>query len=443
MAIFPTGFDWGDGKTALPNQPLGSGGFGFFGTPTPDDALIVTLPPGATTQPAQENADSPEIERAEQATVVHVFKMGWTQGTALITGLGRGTFLQDSFGNITRVLSSKIRKMRGNQCEITVVAESISFDTPPDDYQVDPIDLGLDLIKHPRYSWALAPVPADQNPPNTITVGDTVVNYVSIKSAIIRLIQAYRDSPFFPSADQVNGLIQNNIMSQLSDGNLSLQVPNPSFDPNPSDGKIDSPPNWDGTNANKPPGNYPYAIISVPVDLTNPSDPLAIAMAAAKEIISKLWRQEDTPYLTGWQIRWTQYFFAPTYLNPGGYIENPINVVPSYFMSVPAPGDFPLGLARGDVQSPFTNQDTIAPFASGNTIFDHITAINPQSYATDGLIGGPLNISWLRKSDEYVYQRTWFAVTHTWIGSPIGSWDKDIYTQLDRPQNANQFDQLI
>src|SRR6185312_7988622 len=150
MAVFPTGFDWGDGVTNLPIQPLGSGGFGKFGTPTPASALTIALPAGATSQPAEENPDSPEIERAEQATIMHVVKMSWTDGVALITGLGRGTFLQDSFGNITRVLSSRIKKNRGNQCEVTIVAESISFDTPPDDFQIDPIDLGLNIIKHPR-----------------------------------------------------------------------------------------------------------------------------------------------------------------------------------------------------------------------------------------------------------------------------------------------------
>lgn len=439
MAVFPTGLDWGDGVTALPNQPIGSGGSGIFGTPTPGGAVTIALPPGAVTQPQQENPDSPEIERAEQATVTHTFKMSWTEGVALIVTLGRGVFLEDTGGNITRILSSRIKKMRGNQCEITVVAEGISFDSPPDDFQIDPIDLGLDIIKHPRYSWALAPVPADQST-NTVTVGDTVINYVAVKSAIIRLIQAYRDSPFFPSADQVNGLIQNNIMSQLSDGFLNVQVPNPTFDPNPADGVIAQPPNWDGVNAHKPTGNYQYAIVAVPVNLADPTDPLAIALAAAKEVISKLWRQEDTPYLTGFQIRWTQYFFAPAYLDCGGYLQDPLTVVPDYFMQ---PEALQTSLARGSFSSPFNNQDTVPAHSSGPTIFDKITLLNPQAYSTDGMSGGPLQISWLRKADEYVYQRTWFAVSHVWVGSPIGNWDSDLYTHNDRPQDANGYDNLI
>ncbi len=443
MAVFPTGFDWGDGVTNLPNQPIGAGGFGTFGTPTPTSAITVALPPGATTQPAQENPDSPEIERAEQATVVHTFKMDWDQGKALITGLGRGTFLQDSFTNITRVLSSKIKRMRGNQCEITVIAESISFDTPPDEFQIDPIDLGLDLIKHPRYSWALAPVSTDTS--TYTVVGDQDINFVQLKSSIIRMIQSYRDAPFFPSEDQVNGLIQSNVLSMLTENSshqtfIPVSIPVAGYDP---DQDVITPPVWDGVTANLPSGNYSRVTINVPVDMSDPDDPIVIAIAAAKEIISKLWRQEDTPYLTGWQIRWTQYFFAPTYLNPGGYIQDPLTVVPSYFMQVPDPGTFSTLLARGDVTSPFSNQDTISPFASGNTILDHIAAINPQSYSDNGRVEGDLNISWLRKADEYIYQRTWFAVTHCWIGSPIGSWDQSLYTQGNRPQNANGFDQLI
>lgn len=435
---YPTGFDWGDGITNLPTQPFGTGGSGTFGTPLPSSAITVAYPPGNSSQPPEETADSPEIERAEQATVMHTFKMSWNDGKALIVGLGRGVFLQDSFGNITRILSSKIKKMRGNQCEITIIAESISFDTPPDDFQIDPVDLGLDLIKHPRYSWAILPITSDSS--TSVTVGDTVINYVSVKSSIIRLIQSYRDSPFFPSADQINGLIQNNIMAQLNNGFLNVQVPNPDFDPNPADGVIADPPNWNGANANKPTGNYPYAIVAVPVDLTNPDDPLAIALAAAKEIISKLWRQEDVPYLVGYRIRWTQYFFAPPYLNPGGYLENPLNVVPSYFMQ---PETLQMSLARGDFASPFNNQDTISPITGGPTIFDELTHFNPQAYATNGLSDGPLNISALRKADEYVYQRTWFAKTSVWDISMIGFFDPDYYSGGNRPQNANDFDQLI
>jgi hypothetical protein len=435
---FPTGYDWGDGLTILPGQPIGSGGGDKFGTPSPNSAVLTAYPNNDPSQAPQEDPDSPEIERAEQATISHTMSMPWAQGVAINQAVARGTFLQDSGGNVTRVLSCRLKRAKPGWCKLTIIAESISFDTPPDDFQINPIDLGLDIIKHPRYSWAIAPTSNDST--TTTTVGDTVINYVSIKSAIIRMIQAYRDSPFFPSADQINGLIQNNIMGQLDNGFLSVQVPNPDFQSNPSDGVIANPPNWDGTNANKPPGNYPYAIVSVPVDLSNSLDPLAIAMAAAKEIISKLWRQEDTPYLTGFEIVWTQYFFAPAYLDGGGYIQDPLTVVPDYFMQ---PQTIQQSLARGNFASPFSNQDTVAPNSGQPTIFDKMAQLNPQAYSTTGLSDGNVDISWLRKADEMEFQRTWFAVRHRWVGSPIGNWDKDLYTQGRRPQNANDFDNLI
>lgn len=443
MPIFPTGFDWGDGSTILPGQPIGSGGSGTYGTPTPAGALLVALPPGSTSQPQQEASDSPEIERAEQATITHVYNMAWQDGVNMTIGIGRGTFLQDSFGNITRVLSVRLKKQPKNQCQVTVIAESVSFDSPPDEFQITPTDLGLDIIKHPRYAWALAPIGTDTN--TYTTVGDTPVTFVSLKSGIIRMIQTYRDSPFFPSPDQINGLIQSNVINQLSksaDGSayINIQVPFPLYDP--SNPVIDTPEAWSGFTSDLSliTTNPQYLILTVPVDLSSDTDPIAIAIAAAKEIISKLWRQEDTPYLTGFQITWTQYFFAPAYLDGGGYIQDPLTVVPDYFMQ---PQVLQSALARGDFGSPFTNLDTVAPNADQPTIFDKMAGLNPQAYSSNGTSSGIVNISWLRKADEMEFQRTWFRVTHTWIGSPIGNWDKDLYTQNDRPQNASDFDQLI
>ena len=133
-----------------------------------------------------------------------------------------------------------------------------------------------------------------------------------------------------------------------------------------------------------------------------------MAVAAAGEIIQKLWYQEDTPYVAGFQVTWSQYYFAPVYENPGGYVENPFGIVPDYFLS--------------------PSQD------GSNTIFDLMAQINPQCYSDNGSSNGNVNISWLRKADEVEYQRTWFKVTRTWIGSPIGHWDAQIYSGGERPQ---------
>ena len=402
----PTGFDRADGVTALPSQPKGSSaGNRTSGTPNPYGQMLTLGENGQV----EEEVDSPEIERAEQATFQHRLKASWDTCVNLITFLGRGTFLKDSFGNTWRVLSSKIQSARGGRGTLSVTAESISFDNPPDDFQMIPVDLGIDILKHPRYSWALSPTAEDSG--ISTVVGDTTIYYSDIKESIIRMIQSYRDAPQFPSAQYVNGLIQSNILSQIKNGKIQIHYPNSSYNPGATPL---TPLPWDGVTAHKPAGNMPFYLIGIPVS-SSPNDAINIAIAAAKEVISKLWKQEDNPYVVGFQLTWTQYFFAPVYLNPGGYQENPWGIVPAYFLS--------------------PSQD------GSNSIFDNIAYINPQCYSNDRTTGGSLSISWLRKSDEIEYQRTWFKVTHTWIGSPIGHWDNDLFKGLGQngPQNASWF----
>lgn len=432
-----SGVDRADGVTPLPAQPQGAtGGSKTVGTPDPDGGR--TKFGDVSNTDVEEEVDSPEIERAEQCTAQHRFKTSYSNGLFLLDGLGRGTFLQDTLGKVYRVLSSKIQSMRGgDRCSLTVTTESVSFDSPPDEFQLIPVELGIDILKHPRYSWAINPIPTDSS--TFTTVGDTQIFYTDIKESIIRMVQTYRDSPFFPSANQINGLVQSNILSQIKNGSIDTQVPNPDVDlgqPILSGSDPNKSNRWNGKTANKPPGNFLYYIVSVPVS-ASPSDPVRIALAAAREIIYKLWRQEDNPYVVGFQITWSQFFFRPVYEDPGGYIQSPVIFVPDYFISP----DSSISLVpRGDLTSSFGNNDTVAPAGTGrSTLFDLMATINPQSYSDDGTSSGNVNISWLRKADEVEYQRTWFKVTHTWIGSPIGLWDTNLYTKSDRPQDANDF----
>ncbi len=423
---YPTGLDRGDGVTPLPIQPLGSVGSGTFGTKNPDGSVIQQVAGGGA-QPPQERPDSPSIERSEQCTISHRLTMAWSDGLDYIKAIGRGVFQKDSNGLIYRVLSATLNSLSSDQSELIITSESISFDSPPDEFQCVPVDLGINILKNPRYSFALSPVAGDNG--TYTTVGETNISFTNVKSALIRMIQTYTDSPFFPSADNVNGLIQSNVIQQLTKGSgdatfISVSVPihGPAYD---TTKKMIDPPVWDGTAANLPAGNYSYAIINVPVNLSDPTDPIAIAIAAAKEIISKLWRQEDTPYITGYQILFSQYFFAPTFLNPGGYVEDPTTIVPDFFMSPSQDGT--------------------------DSIFDKLAWYNPQDYATNGQRPSSFNdsmasmasISSLRKADEIEYQRTWFKVTSQWAIAPIGVWDKDLYNENDRPSSANDYDQLI
>ena len=392
----PSCFDRADGQTKLP--PTG----GTLGTPTDSTALIITSPLGSTGPgtpgtpfnpaaayaliPFNEASASPELERAEQCTITHTFTMSWAEAQARIIGLGRGTIMYDSFGNETRVLSAKIQHYSGEWATLTVICEALSFDTPPDEFQCVPVELGINLIKHPRYFYALDPTyfPADA----TTLVPGSKITVAQAKQSIILAIQSYQDSPWFPSPSYVNSLVQNNILNYLASNKFPVTT---------------------GT------GATPTVTV---VDAT-PSAEMSLAIAAAGEIISKLWKQEDNPYLVGYKVTHSQYFFKDPnlghpepllYLNGGGYIENPITQaspgLPDYF-----------GSTNGN-------------YGTGGTIFDLIGQDNPQCYLDPN---NELFISFLRQADQVDFQRTWFKVTRTWIGTPIGQWDRQIYAKDYRP----------
>ena len=216
----PVGIDKADGVTPLPLQPRGSGG-GYAPVGVPDPAGDVDTysnnddldPNGNACTIAQPPDYLPEIERAEQATFSNMTKMAWRSAVAFIGLIGRGTFVQDSFGNIWRILSAKLKGERGGMGTLTLVGESISFDSPPDDYQMTPSELGLDIIKYPRYFYALYPSGSDFT--DLVGIAPAQATRAQVKQAIIRAIQTYRDSPYFPSQGQVtiNGVVQNSIVN--------------------------------------------------------------------------------------------------------------------------------------------------------------------------------------------------------------------------------------
>lgn len=441
MFWLPMGFDRADGVTPLPSQPAGSrGSREVVGTPIPADALQQYSSNGNILT-TEEEPDSPEIERAEQGTFMHRIRCSWAAALFYITGLGRGQFVQDTGGNLWRILSSKIQHLKGDYASVNVTAESLSFDTPPDEFSCVPIELGIDIIKHPRYSWCLLPQGSDYQ--NTYYLiagpsGNVPVYLTDIKNALIRAIQNFIDSPVYPNASYFDGLVQGSIFVNLKNGFIPIELPNPNYNYTLPQA---TPAVYQQGGAAWPTANCQYFIVNVPVS-TSPYDPIQIAIAATKEILTKLWRHEDTPYIPCYQVTHSQYFFAPTYLNPGGYIEDPRGWIPDYFLN---PNTNQTLVPRGNVNNPFGNLDTDPSkfWVGGSSIFDAMANINPQCYSVTGQFGGGTNISWLRKSDEIDYQRTWFKVTHTWIGSPIGHWDTDLYNQNQRPQIATDFNQLV
>jgi hypothetical protein len=356
----PNGFDRADGLSGRPG--------------TPDAGLAVVDTPSGTVTPEniqiEEMPDSPDIERAEQATINKRFRMGWWESINRLTALGRGTILTDSFGNVTKVLSASVKHEKPGFGILSVTSEGVSFDSPPDDFQIVPVELGVHILKHPRYFYAF--------------LGDGYGSTTEkINQMVIRMLQNYFENPSAAYRDALTKL--------LSD---SLGI--------------------DGAVAQTPP-QYDSEIGEFDGTTVTGTD---MAKRAALEIIQKYWRGEETPYVIGYEIIWSSYYFRPPYLNPGGYVEDPIYEaapqLPEYFWSPTYP-------------------------PSSATIFDLLASINPQCYSSSGTPGGSVNISWLRKADELEHQRTWFKLNRRWIGSPIGFWDDQLYSVGNRPLTASDY----
>lgn len=374
----PFGFDRADGETTYPD----GGSNAQLGTATPEGVILVQNTDGTSTLdevPFQESPESPEIERAEQATFTHRFVGSWDDIVNRLQVLGRRTLERDSYDNWYRVLSSQVRRVKPGLGELTVTSEAISFDTPPDDFSMEPVELGLNIMKHPRYFWAF--------------LGDGYGSETEQQNQmVIRLLQDYFENTTAVYRDALVNMLENSKGDDDGDG---AQPPRRNF------------------NAKK----WEQVFASGKVSGTDE------AKAAAQEIIMKYWRGEEQPYVVGWQITWSRYFWKPPLINPGGYLEDPIldGQLPSYFWSPVAPWEEP-------------NTD--------ETIFSDIIFQNPQCYSDDGTWTGELAISWLRKADRLEYQRTWFKLTSTWIGSPVGQWDVDLYNQNNGPQTAADYREI-
>lgn len=404
----------------------GTGGKG--GTPTKAGQINVHTANGVVIVsdiPVEELEDSPIIERAEQCTATHHFRMSDVEATNRLNIYSRGALLSDSYGNYFRVLCTTKQRQKAGKALLSVVSESISFDVPPDEYNLKPVKLGLDIMKHPRYFYAL--MPTNQIPDFTGT-NDTN-DQINAKQTIIRAIQAYRENPVLPTSSNINnmvGQLHDQIQANLSSGRFTITRTNPNFKPsfkqtNPIDvgASGGSPPITATVNGRPNPATYFYY---VDTNLSDPNGKIVLALAAAKELIGKLWRMEDSPPVNGLELTWSEYYFRPPWLNLGGYVENPVTATPGF---------------------PDYFYSTAYPPNSSQTIFDRLSYYNPQCYAVDGQYGGPVRISWLRDADDHDFQRTWFKITRRWLGAPIGAWDADINSSGNRPTLPAHYRNLI
>lgn len=326
----PCGFDRADGSQL---DSLGTP----IGTPTPDAARQIRRSQG--TQVFEELPTSPEIERAEQCTVKHTFRGEYDQLREILKACNRGTFTKDSLGNYYRVLSAALSRLRGDMCQLDINSESISFDNPPDQFEVNDVEMNMPLELHPRYNS---------------------VRFYNLDE------NGEQEDPGFPTGYQLIQWIKNSVnQMQISamDENLLM-------------------------------------VGTLGVDPLLLDDPDWLVANLALEMVNKMRKGETEFYFSGLQVVWSQYFFMPPVMNPGGYLEDPVENggLPPFFWSTDRTVD----------------GDNILTFMG--------PTINPDLYA-DGF-------SWLRKADRLQYERTWYRLTHTWIGGPLGHWDSDIYPDI-------------
>ena len=276
MATLPSGFDRGDGVA------------GRVGTPTPAAARIVSSYAGGGAVTVEELPDSPRIERGEQATLVHRTRHDWADAVTRIYTLGRGVVRTDSQGILTKILSTSLEHEKGDTGVLTVTEEGLSFDLPPDQFQITPVELGVNIMKHPRYFYAF--------------LGDGQGSTTEqLNQMVIRMLQNYFENTTSQYRDAISKLLYDSLGSNGT--------------------TTDVEPKFSGTKFKT-------------TDKITGTD---IAKYAAMEIVQKYWRGEETPYIVGYQATWSRFYRLPQVVNPGGYIESPIAqatpALPDYFYS--------------------------------------------------------------------------------------------------------------
>lgn len=323
----PAGFDRADG----------TGGMG-----TADPVGAVAYRPTSTW--FEEDASSPEIERAEQVTCRHVWNCDATTASVILLGCGRGTYRVDSAGNHWRVLSCTMGRQKGGNCPIVLVEEGIGSDCPPDECQVDIVELNPALEEHPRYSQ------------DSFGIGETLTRYnLDSDGDVI-------DPNLANGPKIVQACYQAANSGSVLSGNEMEGVPNTSSVPDP------------------------------------------IILGLADELVKKFKKHISSFYLAGFRVSYSQYFWLPRPLHPGGTIEDPVSVggLPPYFWSDDGSGS-----------------------AASNIFESLVHAYSPTLYPVADSNGRYLQ--WLRQCDQIVFIRSLVKLTKTWIGGPLGRWDTDLY----------------
>lgn len=258
MAFPPAGYDRADGSNVL-------------GTTTPAAAYIIDPSPFYI----EEDANSPQIERAEQITVQHNLKCDPLTGQTFISGLARGTLRQDTSGNFWRILSSNLLREKGDVCRLVYTEEGIGQDTPPDECSFDIVEFNPPLEQHPRYST------------DAFGIGTTLLRYNLNSLGDV-------DDPAELTGPQI---IQ-----------LAKQAANAASLNNSTENLLQ-------------------------INVDNVTDPIILGLA--EELTQKFFKWINTFYFAGIRVTWSQFYWFPQPHNPGGIIEDPVDKggLPPFFWS--------------------------------------------------------------------------------------------------------------
>lgn len=321
-AFPPAGFDRADG----------TGGHG--GTATLFGARVVR----PSTTFFEEDPNSPEIERAEQITARHTFYADPTTAQTVLLGCPRGLLRVDSSGNYWRILSSTMGRQKGDRCTLVTVEEGIGSDTPPDECQIDVVEINPAIEEHPRYSQ------------NSFGAGTSLIGY---------------------NINSTTGAIIN---GSLANGPQIVQACYQAA----NSGSVLS-------------GNEMESVLNSSQITT------ASVLTRAKELIKKLKKHISSFYLAGFRVSYSRYFWLPRSLHPGGAIQDPVTVggLPSYFWSDDGSGSSASNIFENLAHSLNPTIYTVADSSTGKYLLwlrqaDQQTHIRSLVKITATWIGGPL-----------------------------------------------------
>lgn len=362
-----------------------------LGTPTPEGAVLVQSADGDGAVSVNEDPDSPTVERAEQTTTTHSYTMSWEAAKTQQDNMPRGAIFYASdpaddpeWTPLYKVLSTRIKHSRGEYATLEVVSEQLNGDVPPDQFNITPVELNLNIIKHPRYYRALVGDPADPD--------QGVLN-----TQVIRELQNYMDNPSYAAR---NAIAYRMFQSLGHPGSVVGGIPTP-------DAAFPDPADADKT--------------------VSPITGTDFAKYAALELISKHWLGIENPYIVGWKITYSRYFWRPQNLHPGGIVQDPLFAGPDT-------------VDEQFLIAPHVNYEDGIQTVPDDTIFWRMHLDNPQCYLPVAWSYNPdesayTDISWLRQADQMYFERTFHRVDYTWLGAPMGTWDAVLFSNnfLDVP----------